>query len=321
MPMARIKTLFELIIECFDDRMLRVLLAAAFVSLVIGVINDGWDYGWIDGSSIFFAVFIITSVTAGNNYAKERQFQKLQAKEREGQTVAVYRNGELVTKSTTELVVGDIIKLEKGKEIPADCVMISGNDLTCNESSLTGEPLDLAKKPLDDSHEKVTPFLLAKTLITNGDCIAIVCAVGVRTRSGKAGEKLRMCEGDEEEEDEEKKKPKVEGEEEEDTEKKSSKTPLQIKLDKIVKIVENVGLKVAGLTLAVLTGKLLIMDFYMRDACDPTIPNDPNCLEVDYIGLLKEVIRFFIIAVTIVVVAIPEGLPLAVTISLAYSVG
>lgn len=63
------------------------------------------------------------------------------------------------------------------------------------------------------------------------------------------------------------------------------------------------------------------MDFFMRDACDPTIPNDPNCLDVDYIGLLKEVVRFFIIAVTIVVVAIPEGLPLAVTISLAYSVG
>jgi magnesium-transporting ATPase (P-type) len=91
--MARVKTLWELIIECFGDAMLRVLLVAAFVSLVIGVINDGWDSGWIDGSSIFFAVFIITSVTAGNNYAKERQFQKLQAREKEGQSVAVYRDG------------------------------------------------------------------------------------------------------------------------------------------------------------------------------------------------------------------------------------
>lgn len=110
-----------------------------------------------------------------------------------------------MTKSTTELVVGDIIKLEKGKEIPADCMMISGNDLTCNESSLTGEPLDLVKKPLDDCHEKVTPFLLAKTLITNGDCIAIVCAVGVRTRSGKAGEKLRMSDDAEDDEEDEQK--------------------------------------------------------------------------------------------------------------------
>lgn len=84
MPMAEIKTLWQLIIACFDDFMLKVLLAAAFVSLIIGVINDGWESGWIDGSSIFFAVFIITSVTAGNNYAKEKQFQKLQAREKEG---------------------------------------------------------------------------------------------------------------------------------------------------------------------------------------------------------------------------------------------
>jgi len=84
MPMAEIKTLWQLIIACFDDPMLKVLLAAAFVSLIIGVINDGWESGWIDGSSIFFAVFIITSVTAGNNYAKEKQFQKLQAREKEG---------------------------------------------------------------------------------------------------------------------------------------------------------------------------------------------------------------------------------------------
>jgi Ca2+ transporting ATPase len=73
------KTLWELIIECFDDPTLKVLLVAAFVSLIIGVINDGWDIGWIDGTSIFFALFIITSVTAGNNYAMENQFQKLKA--------------------------------------------------------------------------------------------------------------------------------------------------------------------------------------------------------------------------------------------------
>ena len=80
-------------------------------------------------------MFIITSVTAGNNYAKEKQFQKLQAREKQGQTIPIYRDGNLVTKSTTEIVVGDIIKLEKGKEIPADCILISGNNMTCNESS------------------------------------------------------------------------------------------------------------------------------------------------------------------------------------------
>jgi P-type E1-E2 ATPase len=110
----------------------------------------------------------------------------------DGQKVAVYRDGTLVTKLTTELLVGDIVKLEKGKEIPADCIVISANDLICNESSETGESLDQDKKPLHECHGKITPFLIAKTLITNGDCIALVCAVGVRTRSGKAGEKLRL---------------------------------------------------------------------------------------------------------------------------------
>lgn len=201
MPMAEIKTLWQLILACFEDLMLKVLLAAAFVSLIVGVINDGWESGWIDGSSIFFAVFIITGVTAGNNYAKEKQFQKLQAREKEGQTVPIFRNGVLVTKSTTEIVVGDVIKLEKGKEIPADCILISANDMTCNESSLTGEPLDQVKRALKDCHtDKETPFLFAKTLITNGDGIALVCAVGVSTCNGKAGEKLRFSDDDGEEE-------------------------------------------------------------------------------------------------------------------------
>jgi Ca2+ transporting ATPase len=153
----------------------------------------------------------------------------------------------------------------------------------------------------------------------------LVCAVGVKTRSGKAGEKLRLSDDDDEEEHcDEKKKEEGdhEGEEKKNEAPKSSKkTPLQIKLDVICDQVGKVGLGAAILTFTVLTGKLLVNDFILRDECDPTKLKDPNCLDIDYIGLLKEIIRFFIIGITIVVVAIPEGLPLAVTISLAYSVG
>jgi len=163
-----------------------------------------------------------------------------------------------MTKPTTELVVGDLVKLEKGKEIPADCVMISGNDLTCNESSLTGEPLDLPKKPINDCHDKVTPFLLAKTLITSGDCFALVCAVGVRTRSGKAGEKLRFSDDDEGEDDGEDKKKDGEEEEGEESAPKGNKTPLQRKLDKIVELVGKIGLWAAVLTFGALTIKLIL---------------------------------------------------------------
>lgn len=194
--------------------------------------------------------------------------------------------------------------------------------MTCNESSLTGEPLDQDKRPLQDCHPdtKHTPFLFAKTLITNGDGVALVCAVGVSTCNGKAGEKLRFS--DDDDDDEEEKKPKDGDDDDVKPEKKpGNKTPLQVKLDKIVGLVGNVGVYAAGLTFLVLTGKLILMDFVFREPCDSTKVNDPNCKEIDVMVVVKEIVRFFIISITIIVVAIPEGLPLAVTISLAYSVG
>lgn len=96
-PLSPVKSLFALIMECFEDVMLKILLMAALVALVIGVINDGWEHGWIEGASIFFAVGIIVTVTAGNNYAKEKQFQKLKARQQDSQSVAVFRNGDGLT--------------------------------------------------------------------------------------------------------------------------------------------------------------------------------------------------------------------------------
>jgi len=135
--LAETKTLMMLILEVFDDLMLKILLCAAFVALIIGMINEGPEHGWIEGSSIFFAVGIIVTVTAGNNYLKEKQFQKLKARQQDNQKVAVYRGteGMTVTLGTQDLVVGDIIKIEPGSQVPADCIMISGNDLACDESA------------------------------------------------------------------------------------------------------------------------------------------------------------------------------------------
>jgi len=91
-PLPKTHTLFDLILECFEDTMLRILVGAALVSTIVGMINDGPAHGWTEGASIFFAICLITSVTAGNNYAKEKQFQKLQAREKESQTIPVIRN-------------------------------------------------------------------------------------------------------------------------------------------------------------------------------------------------------------------------------------
>jgi Ca2+ transporting ATPase len=92
--MAETKTLMALIFECFEDLMLRILLLAALVALIIGIINDGIESGWIEGTSIFFAVSIIVTVTAGNNYMKEKQFQQLKARQQDNQQVVIFRGTE-----------------------------------------------------------------------------------------------------------------------------------------------------------------------------------------------------------------------------------
>lgn len=158
----------SLILENFEDRILQVLLLAALVSLIIGIWENGWSMGWIDGLSIFIAVFIIVTVSSANNYAKEKQFQKLVAKSKEDH-VPVFRgrDGTTITINTDDLVVGDVIKLESGSRIPADCIAIEGTDLATDESAMTGEPDQVEKSVVTakNVHTTPNPFLLANTLI------------------------------------------------------------------------------------------------------------------------------------------------------------
>lgn len=139
--MPRIKTLCELIGENFKDRILQILLLAATISLCIGIYENGPKTGWIDGLSIYIAVIIIVTVTSGNNYLKELQFQKLVGKFFED-SCPVYRgsNGDTQTMSTTLLVVGDVVKIETGMRVPGDCILLDGTDVATDESSMTGEP-------------------------------------------------------------------------------------------------------------------------------------------------------------------------------------
>lgn len=111
----------------------KILLLAAFVALIVGIINDGIEHGWIEGSSIFFAVAVIALVNATNNYRNQMQFQELQAKQMDTQVVPVYRGSETetITIPATELVVGDIIKVINGSKVPADCILIESSDLKC----------------------------------------------------------------------------------------------------------------------------------------------------------------------------------------------
>lgn len=149
----RIKTVWELVAENFDDKINLMLLAAAIVSVVIGLIKDGFPEGLIEGVSIIIALIIIIVVNSGNNWISERQLANL-VKLQELQEVAVHRGSSLVTVSidASELVVGDLIKFRDGEKVPADCLLVTGQDVSCEEAPLTGEPDEIHKHPIDENN-------------------------------------------------------------------------------------------------------------------------------------------------------------------------
>ena len=175
-----IKTVWELIKECFEDDMLQLLLLAALVSLIVGVINDGFKNGWIEGTSIFLAVAIITVVTTTNNYAKQKQFLKLYLCLNGNQTVNVIRNGNKIEIPSSDIVVGDLILIQQGMELPADAILIKGQGVSCNEGSITGESKIMEKKAITEgnNHHEVDSILTGSTFVNEGSGVAMVICVG-----------------------------------------------------------------------------------------------------------------------------------------------
>jgi magnesium-transporting ATPase (P-type) len=161
-------------------------MVAAVVQLVIGIYQHGLE-GMVDGVSIFLAIAIITFVTAGNTYVKEKQFQELQKKQDES-TCLVIRAGIQSTISTEELVVGDLVIVSYGMTVPADVVLISSSGVSCDEGALTGEPDELKKFHVTDENYEYNPnpFMLRSTLCVSGEGRALVVAVGPHTLSGRA---------------------------------------------------------------------------------------------------------------------------------------
>jgi Ca2+ transporting ATPase len=265
------KTILELVIDCLEDKMLRILLVAAFVSLVIGVAQEGWAHGWIEGFSIFLAVLIVVTISSCVNHSKDLQFAKLN-KENEKKSLTVRRNSNKIVIDSEEVLVGDIIYLEIGNVICVDCILLSG-EVEVDESSLTGE-----SEKVDKS--KSNPFLISGSKITNGECEAVVCAVGPNSSLGRS--KLQMENNDQ--------------------------TPLQEKLEVIADIISFYGQLISLLIFLVMIGKEVLYRLFFSHQ---TIFDS---------SLLDTLVNAFIIAVTVTVVAIPEGLPMAVTISLGFSV-
>ena len=264
--------------EALEDTTLRILIGAAVISLIVGLIENP-EEGWLEGVAILSAVVIVVMVTATNDYLKEKQFRQLSAKADEVK-VFVLRDGKETEVFGHELVVGDIMKVSIGSIIPADGLVLEAFSIKADESSKTGESDLVAKGPfLNEMTPKTSPFLLSGSKLEEGSGWMMVAAVGVHSSTGQTEELLQ-----------------------EDSE----QSPLEAKLEKIADWIGTIGFYVALFTFAVLVVYVGI-DAWTKQAWDKQSWHD--------------LIASFIIAVTIIVVAVPEGLPLAVTLSLAYSVG
>lgn len=269
---------FMLMWEALQDVTLIILCVAAVISLVLGVAFPNEEEGetratgWIEGASILAAVFLVSSVTAGNDFLKDRQFRALE-KEKDNDTVLVVRDGKIVQLKVFDIVVGDIIVLERGSRIPADGLWVSGKELQVDQSNLNGESKTVARNA---QH----PFLLSGCTIADGEAHMIVCAVGVNCQWGLI---LTALEPEDDE------------------------TPLQQDLGDLATKIGWLGLICAIAIFICLTIWWVVKRF---------IQGDPDDFQWT---MLEDFIGYFIVAVTILVVAVPEGLPLAVTISLAYS--
>nr|XP_009686421.1 PREDICTED: plasma membrane calcium-transporting ATPase 2 isoform X2 [Struthio camelus australis] len=341
-PPKKPKTFLQLVWEALQDVTLIILEIAAIISLGLsfyqppGEGNEGCgtatggaedegeaEAGWIEGAAILLSVICVVLVTAFNDWSKEKQFRGLQSRIEQEQKFTVVRGGQVIQIPVAEIVVGDIAQVKYGDLLPADGIFIQGNDLKIDESSLTGES-DQVRKSVDKD-----PMLLSGTHVMEGSGRMLVTAVGVNSQTGIIFTLLGA--GGEEEEKKDKKAKQqdgaaamemqplksAEGGEGDDKDKKKAnmhkkeKSVLQGKLTKLA-----VQIGKAGLVMSAITVIILVLYF----AIDTFVINKkqwlPECTPV----YVQYFVKFFIIGVTVLVVAVPEGLPLAVTISLAYSV-
>ncbi|XP_049928798.1 plasma membrane calcium-transporting ATPase 1-like isoform X1 [Epinephelus moara] len=344
-PPKKPKTFVQLVWEALQDVTLIILEVAAIISLGLsfysppdgnrqncgsaagGVEDEGEaETGWIEGAAILLSVVCVVLVTAFNDWSKEKQFRGLQSRIEQEQKFTVVRGGQVTQIKVSEIVVGDIAQVKYGDLLPTDGILIQANDLKIDESSLTGES-DHVKKSVDKD-----PMLLSGTHVMEGSGKMLVTAVGVNSQTGIIFTLLGASEeGDGEKKDKKSKKdekgkkgkkkeePTVEMQplnDDGEPEKKKNlpkkeKSVLQGKLTKLAVQIGKAGLFMSTLTVIILITRFLIDTFWIQG-----VPFTNECLPI-YVQFL---VKFFIIGVTVLVVAVPEGLPLAVTISLAYSV-
>ena len=313
--------------EALKDLMVRILILAAIVSIVLGcTFSEDPSKDWVDGVSIVVAVLIVVLVGSITDYQKENKFHELNEVQSEGTKYKLIRNGEPQDHISDDLLVGDLIMINYGDIMAADILLIEGNGIKMDESALTGESDAMKKEKFDKCNELLksgekklpSPLILSGTNCIEGSGKGIVIAVGEHSQKGIIRRTVDNAQED-------------------------SKTPLELKLERIAELIGYFGIGAGVVTLVALMIRFAIsfsdeMDDY-EESSDlegvitsilfnfPYLENDEtlmkhvdNDLSDPRLGVAKQILDIIILCVSIIVVAIPEGLPLAVTLSLAFSI-
>lgn len=274
-------SMWHLYLEKFQDPVIRILLVAALLSFVVAFVES--DFAETIG--IVFAILLATGIGFYFEYDAAKKFDVLNALGSET-TVRVVRDGTVVEVARKDLVVGDVILLETGDEIPADAELIHSESLQVNESNLTGEPVvrkSANPKANDPKATYPTNCLMRSTTIVEGGATARVIAVGDQTEIGKVAREATVLTGE--------------------------KTPLNKQLERLAHMISIVGYTVAALAFVIFTTHELVNYW-------PTVA---TWGKMEYFHVFKIVLNNFMMAVTLIVMAVPEGLPMAVTLSLALN--
>ena len=313
--------------ETLKDLMVRILIVAAIVSIVLGcTISDDPSKDWIDGVSIIIAVLVVVLVGSITDYQKEIKFHELNEVQEEGTKYKIIRNGQPEDHISDDLLVGDLIMVNYGDIMAADILLIEGNGIKMDESALTGESdamkkekYEKCKEMLDSGEEKLpSPLILSGTNCIKGSGKGIVIAVGEHSQKGIIRRTV-------------------------DNAQENSQTPLEIKLERIAQLIGYFGIGAGIVTFvalmirfainfteeikdynktskieSIITGILFNMP---HKRIEEGIANNSDSNLIDpRLNVAKKILDIIILCISIIVVAIPEGLPLAVTLSLAFSI-
>ena len=275
-PPAKI-SMWKLYLEKFEDPIIRILLVATCISLVLAIIENNF----IETIGIFLAIFLCTAIGFYFERDATKKFEILNTLEEE-QPVKVRRNGEVQEVMRKDLVVGDVILIETGDEIPADARLVETVDLQVNESALTGELIttktaNCTKETTNEAYP--ANVILRSSMVMSGRGVAVVTAVGDQTEIGKVSQQA--------------------------TTQTNIKTPLNVQLEKLAKLISKIGSIVPILTFVI---------FIVHNVLTNPIWQTNN-----YFAMTEVILHYFMFSVTILVIAVPEGLPMAITLALALN--